>query len=732
MSNAEMPINIWCIIRENRSVFKITIEEANDLIDLRKVIKEEKPIYFANVNPDELILWRVNVALSILRNKDTPIETYLNDKLEEPTDTVRDTFNNVGGSNIRVIVEVPIAEQGWKSYTASDGHSVKLPSQIIDILESDKFVPDKRIDFQNAFQNLSACQSIILPHLGQKPKYFAEGYQGKALLVTKQMIDIWDKLSADSDRSIKRVLLGPMGIGKSYITYFLAAKAYAEGWLMLYIADASELCLNTSEEAGKVICEYFLALNKDILTGAEFELLIKNKNVDCSFSNVAESILGDLLKQVDQKTLLIIDEHGVLFEKDPVPERLHILKPLMNLTFWGEHYKGVRVIFTGTTHAKYVMIYMKNGMNEWWVIYVAPLEDDVFDMLLQMHPLLSKPGIKEKVITVTNCVPRELMYLVKYIWNLNPNITDVNDFQEVLKQFEKERIDQILVIIQRYYNSVQKNEKIRYYDSLTSMFLPSKSVIQFEWKFLDLGLIYQYMGPEHMSVHYFPLCSSARKALLKVYMSFDLPENIKNQLNIGNPNEDQFEEALFNRLVCKSNTTIQLNTTDLNNNNKSVVMLQFDDYAVIKSSGLSLGPGFDRVLSRGFDRYPQFDYMLGPIFIQVSVSDFITYNSKPSTNIRKAFEIMSAQAGISQTQINGRNQIEMYLDEMYGPGHSAIIDPQNKFVVTRNGTCVSGFRIVYIRGSPGIPNHSRKVHEFPDVAHVTFEEITEQLFRNII
>src|SRR5947209_12799722 len=124
--------------------------------------------------------------------------------------------------------------------------------------------------------------------------------------------------------------------------------------------------------------------------------------------------------------------------------------------------------------------------------------------------------------------------------------------------------------------------------------------------------------------------------------------------------------------------------------------------------------------------------MLGPIFIQVSISDFTSHNSKPSTNIRKAFEPMSAQAGISTAQINGRNQIEMYLDEMYGPGHSAKINSQNRFVVARNGMFVPGFCIVYIRGSPGTPNHAGKVCEFPNVTHVTFEKIKSQLFPNIV
>src|SRR3954471_20536692 len=91
-------INLWCIVRENRSIFKITIGSGNDLDDLRKVIKEGKPNYFVNADADELVLWRVNVASSILRNKETVIEPYLNENLEEPADTVGNTFQNVVGN----------------------------------------------------------------------------------------------------------------------------------------------------------------------------------------------------------------------------------------------------------------------------------------------------------------------------------------------------------------------------------------------------------------------------------------------------------------------------------------------------------------------------------------------------------------------------------------------------------------------------------------------------------
>src|SRR4051794_1884294 len=172
------------------------------------------------------------------------------------------------------------------------------------------------------------------------------------------MVEIWDMLSKEQKSAMKRVLSGPMGVGKSFITYFLASKAYAENWLILYIADAADLDVETSLKAGEVICRYFLALNKDILTATELKTLVKHVDADQSRAEVfvAEEIL-DMLKISGRKTLLIVDEHGALFEKNPVPLRLPVLGPLMHLNYWGEINKNVHVIFTGT--AKYEWKYMK-------------------------------------------------------------------------------------------------------------------------------------------------------------------------------------------------------------------------------------------------------------------------------------------------------------------------------------------------------------------------------------
>ncbi|KAF9271853.1 hypothetical protein BGZ74_005590, partial [Mortierella antarctica] len=80
----------------------------------------------------------------------------------------------------------------------------------------------------------------------------------------------------------------------------------------------------------------------------------------------------------------------------------------------------------------------------------------------------------------------------------------------------------------------------------------------------------------------------------------------------------------------------------------------------------------------------------------------------------------------------GRNQIEKYLDDAYGSGHRAYIDAStNRFVVTKQRRRVTDFRIVYIRGSPGKPNHRWLVKKFPDLLHVSFEELQRSLFRNI-
>ncbi|KAF8918026.1 hypothetical protein BGZ58_004938, partial [Dissophora ornata] len=191
------------------------------------------------------------------------------------------------------------------------------------------------------------------------------------------------------------------------------------------------------------------------------------------------------------------------------------------------------------------------------------------------------------------------------------------------------------------------------------------------------------------------------KALLELFKLMPLPEDIRKCLDVADLTGEQFERALFHQLL-RNTKSILLAATDLNNENKQMVSLDFNDWDTLKPGNVSLGPDHRKTLCRGYGGYPRFGYMLGPMSIQVSLSNFAAHNH------------------------------ETYLNHMFGPGHSTQIDQRSKrFVVTKGGERVSGFHIVYVQGTPGTPTHKKLVKRFPDVAHISFGEINEKLFKNI-
>ena len=92
--------------------------------------------------------------------------------------------------------------------------------------------------------------------------------------------------------------------------------------------------------------------------------------------------------------------------------------------------------------------------------------------------------------------------------------------------------------------------------------------------------------------------------------------------------------------------------------------------------------------------------MLGRTFIQLYLSPFDKHNTG-SASIDLAFEAC-------YNPNDPTNQIEIYLDTTFGPGHKAELS-QGRFTVTQNSHAVSDFRIVYIRGKPGAPRHGELV-----------------------
>ena len=188
-------------------------------------------------------------------------------------------------------------------HAVKDG-PVDLPPVLVSLLNSEQYTPAPRDEFKQQLDNIQVGQQITLPSIDQRPTHYGEGYQEFSIFITEQMMEMWRLLSSNSDRPIRRVLSGPMGVGKSYLVLFLAAKEHAEGWLILYVSDTNELALKNNVDVAMTICARFLAPNKDILTVVNFEQMTvwyptEPKDVfDCA----SNSILHLLLQQPKTRT----------------------------------------------------------------------------------------------------------------------------------------------------------------------------------------------------------------------------------------------------------------------------------------------------------------------------------------------------------------------------------------------------------------------------------------------
>src|SRR5437868_348625 len=85
-------------------------------------------------------------------------------------------------------------DERWQSYTDPYGQSVDLPPLLIKMLNDNKFAPAPHSDFHALRNNLNAGDEIVIPKLGQDPKHFGEYFHQCRLLVTEQMLSIWQDI----------------------------------------------------------------------------------------------------------------------------------------------------------------------------------------------------------------------------------------------------------------------------------------------------------------------------------------------------------------------------------------------------------------------------------------------------------------------------------------------------------------------------------------------------------
>ncbi|KAF8929429.1 hypothetical protein BGZ47_001061 [Haplosporangium gracile] len=397
------------------NAFSVKIASMDTLDDFKEHIKTKKSSEFDDIAADKLILWSVSIPV-VAANKHNPIvrnEVESSTELD-PTDDISDVFpNKPPKETIHIIVQRPPPAPGWRQYTASDGKVVDSPPYWIDILASTEFAPDSRTVFDRLKNNFRAKDSIDVPHMGQTPQGVRTSWSGSQAFSYRANTGTLGGYDGDQEFTYRRVLSGLMGVGKSYLSYFLAAKAYSEGWLVLYLSDAGVLEQNKQDESALQVVKRFLAPNKDILTGAELEILVRDYNGTCDILTDAVSVIFEtLLMSRDRKTLLLIDEHSKSFQKEPyVLDKFKSLVPLKSYHWWGEDAKGSRVVFTGTAHAKFEMEILDESHRPTSVVFVGSLSRNVFTNLLDMCSRLRAPAIGREVTAITNCVPRELVYL---------------------------------------------------------------------------------------------------------------------------------------------------------------------------------------------------------------------------------------------------------------------------------------------------------------------------------
>ncbi|KAF9432498.1 hypothetical protein BGZ76_010705 [Entomortierella beljakovae] len=149
----------------------------------------------------------------------------------------------------------------------------------------------------------------------------------------------------------------------------------------------------------------------------------------------------------------------------------------------------------------------------------------------------------------------------------------------------------------------------------------------------------------------------------------------------------EFEEECLWKLLREKTMSIVVKT--LKGERQQSIVIKFNRIDHLLEDQYSLDPGCQESLVRCVTGYPVFDFIVKRVFIQISIDTFKIHNT--GTN-----QIDNAFVRPFMNDPQNRNQIEIYLDSVYGSGHQAIIDQSRKFIVTQNGIPVEDFHIVFV------------------------------------
>ncbi|KAF9404843.1 hypothetical protein BGZ76_006778, partial [Entomortierella beljakovae] len=286
-----------------------------------------------------------------------------------------------------------------------------------------------------------------------------------------------------------------------------------------------------------------------------------------------------------------------------------------------------------------------------YLVFVGPLSLEISNSLLdavstKFHSTVKQHvnSLRDEIHRVTGCMPRELINLAISIG------TDSLTIQEVIKKlqdYEKLRQEEIYDILQNYYLALDEWGRSGIRKALTDVFLPGnkRPSMSFDWRFMDFGVIYQYWNKRGTLTLNHPITPAAEMALLDLYKTCPLPNDYIYDIRQGTLKSADFEDAIF-QLLIKS-TNMSLKTTNLVGRDEQTLELTVNGFEYLQTPPRYIGERAREILIHGSE-LPRFDFLLGYIFIQVSLSSFQVHNNDVTANFDLAFT--------DRTYPGGRNQ----------------------------------------------------------------------------
>jgi hypothetical protein len=325
----------------------------------------------------------------------------------------------------------------------------------------------------------NGCYDISKVEFGEDPKHFSYTWP---FIVTSQMSDLQKevfnfhdtaKISPKlTERNI--VLCGPMGIGKSYTLWYIAARAYAEKRRLLYISDCSIWMGCKDDRLLPYLIRTFISQNTGLLSQEELDIL---NDPDVTYDDIEDEIFKK------SPTIFILDEHAALVTRYEKVKDVDPLRWLGRFVILNSHPRIYTVVIGASSHANYELQYLRNG-SQIFKRFLKQLSREEATQVLMGQGCNTEDVLEGAILDECNCVPRELSQFAKF-WKEN------QDKDGIVSDFRKARSVYFRGLLNSFYGKLVSDvDRKAFLETLGTMFRKGTfdSHRSFTEGFIDLSL----------------------------------------------------------------------------------------------------------------------------------------------------------------------------------------------------------------------------------------------------